>query len=141
MLFRSDLPVLKKMQGSVADKLARFERQGQQQTPLQQGLPPQPIPLSRSGSTRSRTSSVTADTFMSTSYGGSGIGGCGTTATARSSIDSHRASSVFSHYDDSFREKMERLTANANQKVEDQGKPDTTKVASTFVAVERGSMH
>ncbi|KAL8366351.1 hypothetical protein RB595_004903 [Gaeumannomyces hyphopodioides] len=131
----SDLPVLKKVQGSVADKLARFESKGQQQATATATQTPlsQLVPLSRSNSTRSRTSSV-ADTFMSTSYGG------GAPTTARSSLDSHRASSVFSHYDESFREKMERLTANATQKVEDQGKPDTTKIASTFVAVDRGVM-
>ncbi|KAL8397898.1 hypothetical protein RB594_004560 [Gaeumannomyces avenae] len=132
----SDLPVLKKVQGSVADKLARFESKGQPaQAQTQSGTPlAQMVPLSRSNSTRSRTSSV-ADTFISTSLTGGGA-----PTTARSSLDSHRASSVFSHYDESFREKMERLTANATQKVEDQGKPDTTKIASTFVAVDRGVM-
>ncbi|KZL84242.1 hypothetical protein CI238_09922 [Colletotrichum incanum] len=115
-----DLPVLRTMQGGVADKLARFESKQQQQQ--------QQAPLTRSNSTRSRTSSV-ADTFSS-------IGGM---ATTRSSLDSHRTSSVFSHYDDSFREKMELITGNANRMAADDNeeKPALTRVTSTFVSVER----
>ncbi|KAL0941298.1 uncharacterized protein CTRU02_204061 [Colletotrichum truncatum] len=114
-----DLPVLKTMQGSVADKLARFESKQQQQ---------QLAPIARSNSTRSRTSSI-ADTF--TSYGA--------VTTTRSSLDSHRTSSVFSHYDDSFREKMELITGNANRKAEDanEEKPALIRVTSTFVSVEK----
>ncbi|KAK2031626.1 hypothetical protein LX32DRAFT_613252 [Colletotrichum zoysiae] len=100
----SDLTVLKTVRGSVADKLAKFESKQQQQQ-LQQ-LPP----LTRSNSTRSRPSSI-ADTF--TSYGGA--------TTTRSSLDSHRPSSVFSHYDDSFREKMEFIAGNANRKTDEDG--------------------
>ncbi|GKT43469.1 uncharacterized protein ColSpa_03650 [Colletotrichum spaethianum] len=112
-----DLPVLRTMQGSVADKLAKFESKQLQQ---------QPVPLTRSNSTRSRTTSV-ADTFSS--YGGM--------TTTRSSLDSHRTSSVFSHYDDSFREKMELITGNANRKAADDNeeKLALTRVTSTFVSV------
>ncbi|KAK1977906.1 hypothetical protein LZ30DRAFT_730534 [Colletotrichum cereale] len=123
----SDLPVLKTVQGSVADKLAKFEsKQQQQQQQQQQQLLP---PLARSNSTRSRPSSI-ADTFSS--YGGM--------ATTRSSLDSHRTSSVFSHYDDSFREKMEFITGNANRKADEDNeeKPALTRVTSAFVSVERG---
>ncbi|KAK2043112.1 hypothetical protein LZ31DRAFT_555509 [Colletotrichum somersetense] len=132
----SDLTVLKTVRGSVADKLAKFESKQQQQ----QQLPP----LTRSNSTRSRPSSI-ADTF--TSYGGA--------TTTRSSLDSHRPSSVFSHYDDSFREKMEFIAGNANRKTDEDGnsnsnsnnrssssneeKPATlTRVTSAFVSVEKG---
>ncbi|KZL76509.1 hypothetical protein CT0861_05719 [Colletotrichum tofieldiae] len=116
-----DLPVLRTMQGGVADKLAKFESKQQQQQQQQ-------VPLTRSNSTRSRTSSV-ADTFSS--FGGM--------ATTRSSLDSHRTSSVFSHYDDSFREKMELITGNANRMAADENeeKPALTRVTSTFVSVER----
>ncbi|GKT95359.1 hypothetical protein Ct61P_13209 [Colletotrichum tofieldiae] len=109
------------MQGGVADKLAKFESKQQQQQQQQ-------VPLTRSNSTRSRTSSV-ADTFSS--FGGM--------ATTRSSLDSHRTSSVFSHYDDSFREKMELITGNANRMAADENeeKPALTRVTSTFVSVER----
>ncbi|EFQ30401.1 hypothetical protein CGRA01v4_09943 [Colletotrichum graminicola] len=95
----SDLTVLKTVQGSVADKLAKFESKQQQQQ-----LPP----LARSNSTRSRPASI-ADTFSS--YGG--------ITTGRSSLDSHRPSSVFSHYDDTFREKMEVIAGNANRKTDE----------------------
>ncbi|WQF88445.1 hypothetical protein CDEST_13459 [Colletotrichum destructivum] len=132
-----DLPVLKTMQGSVADKLARFESRQQEQQQQQQQLqkpPLQGLPLTRSNSTRSRPSSI-ADTFSS--YGGGGGGG----ATTRSSLDSHRASSVFSHYDDSFREKLELITGKAGREADEdkkeEEKPPLTRVTSTFVSVER----
>ncbi|KAJ0160783.1 hypothetical protein CTA2_7292 [Colletotrichum tanaceti] len=140
-----DLPVLRTMQGgSVADKLARFEskqhEQEQQRRQQQQPLQKQP-PLARSNSTRSRPSSI-ADTFSS--YGcnsGGGGGGSGSAATTRSSLDSHRASSVFSHYDDSFREKLELITGKAADEdkggEEDKKQPPLTRVTSTFVSVER----
>ncbi|KAF9878366.1 hypothetical protein CkaCkLH20_04404 [Colletotrichum karsti] len=112
----SDLPVLKTMQGGVADKLARFESK-QMQTQL--------APMTRSNSTRSRTSSVADTTFSS--YG---------MATARSSLDSHRTSSVFSHYDDSFREKMELIAGGPNREGTEE-KPSLTKVTASFVSVER----
>ncbi|WYZ41103.1 hypothetical protein EsH8_IV_001444 [Colletotrichum jinshuiense] len=121
-----DLPVLRTMQGGVADKLAKFETKQQQQQQQQQQ---KQVPLTRSNSTMSRASSV-ADTFSS--FGG--------IATTRSSLDSHRTSSVFSHYDDSFREKMELITRNANRMAADDNeeKPALTRVTSTFVSVERG---
>ncbi|KDN65741.1 hypothetical protein CSUB01_11233 [Colletotrichum sublineola] len=117
----SDLPVLKTVQGSVADKLAKFESK-QQQLQIQQ-LPP----LTRSNSTRSRPPSI-ADTYSS-------IGGM---ATTRSSLDSHRTSSVFSHYDDSFREKMEFIAGNANRKGDEDGeeKPALTRITAAFVPVD-----
>ncbi|KAK1579579.1 uncharacterized protein LY79DRAFT_672374 [Colletotrichum navitas] len=119
----SDLTVLKTVRGSVADKLAKFESKQQQQQ-----LPP----LTRSNSTRSRPASI-ADTFSS--YGG--------ITTGRSSLDSHRPSSVFSHYDDSFREKMEVIAGNANRKAdedsnEEKEKPALTQVKSAFVSVDKG---
>ncbi|TDZ41323.1 hypothetical protein CTRI78_v009768 [Colletotrichum trifolii] len=119
----SDLPVLKTVQGSVADKLARFESRQQQATAA---------PITRSNSTRSRPSSI-ADTFSS--FGGG-------MATTRSSLDSHRTSSVFSHYDDSFREKMELITKRkaddeTEEKQEQPEKPALIKVTSAFVSVEK----
>ncbi|KAL2881600.1 hypothetical protein SGCOL_003168 [Colletotrichum sp. CLE4] len=118
-----DLPVLRNMQGSVADKLAKFEQQKQQQQMQQQ------VPLTRSNSTRSRISSVADTTFSS--YNGP--------ATARSSLDTCRTSSVFSHYDDSFREKMEIITGAANKTADDENeeKPALNKVTSTFVSIEK----
>ncbi|KAJ0312332.1 hypothetical protein COL516b_001408 [Colletotrichum fioriniae] len=118
-----DLPVLRNMQGSVADKLAKFEQQKQQQQMQQQ------IPLTRSNSTRSRISSVADTTFSS--YNGP--------ATARSSLDTCRTSSVFSHYDDSFREKMEIITGAANKTADDENeeKLALNKVTSTFVSIEK----
>ncbi|KAK1517972.1 uncharacterized protein CCOS01_12229 [Colletotrichum costaricense] len=118
-----DLPVLRNMQGSVADKLAKFEQQKQQQQMQQQ------IPLTRSNSTRSRISSVADTTFSS--YNGP--------ATARSSLDTCRTSSVFSHYDDSFREKMEIITGAANKTADEENeeKPALTKVTATFVPIEK----
>ncbi|KAJ3963100.1 hypothetical protein N0V92_000079 [Colletotrichum tropicale] len=110
-----DLPVLKSVQGSVADKLARFEQKQQQQ---------QLAPLTRSNSTRSRNSSVADTTFSS--YGGA--------ATSRSSLDSHRASSVFSHYDDTFREKME-LVAGRKGDEDAEEKPTLQKVTTSFVSI------
>ncbi|KAF3799745.1 hypothetical protein GCG54_00000991 [Colletotrichum gloeosporioides] len=110
-----DLPVLKSVQGSVADKLARFEQKQQQQ---------QLAPLTRSNSTRSRNSSVADTTFSS--YGGA--------ATSRSSLDSHRASSVFSHYDDTFREKME-LVAGRKGDEEAEERPALQKVTTSFVSI------
>ncbi|KAK1707528.1 hypothetical protein CaCOL14_011544 [Colletotrichum acutatum] len=117
-----DLPVLRNMQGSVADKLAKFEQQKQQQQ-IQQ------IPLTRSNSTRSRISSVADTTFSS--YNGP--------ATARSSLDTCRTSSVFSHYDDSFREKMEIITGAANKTADEENeeKPALNKVTATFVPIEK----
>ncbi|TQN65505.1 hypothetical protein CSHISOI_09961 [Colletotrichum shisoi] len=135
-----DLPVLKTMQGSVADKLARFEsKQQEQQQQLLQKPPLQGLPLTRSNSTRSRPSSI-ADTFSSYGGGGGGVGGG--VATTRSSLDSHRASSVFSHYDDSFREKLELITGKAGREADEERKgeeerPPLTRVTSTFVSVER----
>ncbi|OBR07265.1 hypothetical protein CH63R_08786 [Colletotrichum higginsianum IMI 349063] len=134
-----DLPVLRTVQGSVADKLAKFEsRQQEQQQQQQQQQLQKPLlqgPLTRSNSTRSRPSSI-ADTFSS--YGGGGGGGA---ATTRSSLDSHRASSVFSHYDDSFREKLELITGKAGREADEEKKeeekPPLTRVTSTFVSVER----
>ncbi|KAK1989750.1 hypothetical protein LX36DRAFT_475251 [Colletotrichum falcatum] len=123
----SDLPVLKTVRGSVADKLAKFESKRLQQQ--QQQMPPPP-PLTRSNSTRSRPPSI-ADTYSS--YGG-------VTTTTRSSLDSHRPSSVFSHYDDSFREKMEFIAGGPNRKDGDDGeeKPAAlARVTSAFVSVER----
>ncbi|KAH0438501.1 hypothetical protein CcaCcLH18_03208 [Colletotrichum camelliae] len=110
-----DIPVLKSVQGSVADKLARFEQKQQQQ---------QLAPLTRSNSTRSRNSSVADTTFSS--YGGP--------ATSRSSLDSHRASSVFSHYDDTFREKME-LVAGRKGDEEAEERPALQKVTTSFVSI------
>ncbi|KAI8167043.1 hypothetical protein K4K50_007283 [Colletotrichum sp. SAR 10_71] len=110
-----DLPVLKSVQGSVADKLARFEQKQQQQ---------QLAPLTRSNSTRSRNSSVADTTFSS--YGGA--------ATSRSSLDSHRASSVFSHYDDTFREKMELVAGRKGDEEADE-KPALQKVTTSFVSI------
>ncbi|KAF6816016.1 hypothetical protein CPLU01_13975 [Colletotrichum plurivorum] len=119
----SDLPVLKTMQGSVADKLARFESKRQEQQQMT-------VPLTRSNSTRSRTSSM-ADTFSSSMGGG--------VATTRSSLDSHRTSSVFSHYDDSFRDKMEFITGNAKRKGEDDAddRPALNRVTAAFVSVDK----
>ncbi|KAF6792693.1 hypothetical protein CSOJ01_14099 [Colletotrichum sojae] len=119
----SDLPVLKTMQGSVADKLARFESKRQEQQMMT-------VPLTRSNSTRSRTSSM-ADTFSSSMGGGA--------ATTRSSLDSHRTSSVFSHYDDSFRDKMEFITGNAKRKGEDDAddRPALNRVTAAFVSVDK----
>ncbi|KAF6810608.1 hypothetical protein CMUS01_13428 [Colletotrichum musicola] len=119
----SDLPVLKTMQGSVADKLARFESKRQEQQMMT-------VPLTRSNSTRSRTSSM-ADTFSSSMGGG--------VATTRSSLDSHRTSSVFSHYDDSFRDKMEFITGNAKRKGEDDAddRPALNRVTAAFVSVDK----
>ncbi|OHE96246.1 hypothetical protein CORC01_08464 [Colletotrichum orchidophilum] len=118
-----DLPVLRTMQGGVADKLAKFESQRQQQQQQQQ------VPLTRSNSTRSRISSVADTTFSS--YNGP--------ATARSSLDTCRTSSVFSHYDDSFREKMEFIAGAANRAADDEieEKPVLAKVTSAFVPVEK----
>ncbi|KAK1623680.1 hypothetical protein BDP81DRAFT_399356 [Colletotrichum phormii] len=118
-----DLPVLRNMQGSVADKLAKFEQQKQQQQMQQQ------VPLTRSNSTRSRISSVADTTFSS--YNGP--------ATARSSLDTCRTSSVFSHYDDSFREKMEIITGATNKTADEENeeKPALNKVTSTFVSIEK----
>ncbi|KXH66310.1 hypothetical protein CSAL01_13080 [Colletotrichum salicis] len=118
-----DLPVLRNMQGSVADKLAKFEQQKLQQQMQQQA------PLTRSNSTRSRISSVADTTFSS--YNGP--------ATARSSLDTCRTSSVFSHYDDSFREKMEIITGAANKTADEENeeKPALNKVTSTFVSIEK----
>lgn len=113
----SDLPVLRTMQGSVADKLARFESK-QMQAHM--------APMTRSNSTKSRTSSIADTTFSS--YGG--------VATTRSSLDSHRTSSVFSHYDDSFREKMELIAAGPKSEGVEE-KPVLTKVTTSFMSVER----
>ncbi|KAK2058031.1 hypothetical protein LY76DRAFT_616778 [Colletotrichum caudatum] len=140
----SDLGVLKTVRGSVADKLAKFESKQQQQLLLQKQQP-----LTRSSSTRSRPSSI-ADTF--TSYGGA--------TTTRSSLDSHRPSSVFSHYDDSFREKMEFIAGGANRKTDEDGNGNSNsnngsnnssssncneekpaalmRVTSAFVSVDKG---
>ncbi|GJC98612.1 hypothetical protein ColKHC_07438 [Colletotrichum higginsianum] len=131
-----DLPVLRTVQGSVADKLAKFESRQQEQQQQQQQQLQKPLlqgPLTRSNSTRSRPSSI-ADTFSS-------YGGGGGAATTRSSLDSHRASSVFSHYDDSFREKLELITGKAGREADEEKKeeekPPLTRVTSTFVSVER----
>ncbi|KAH8651197.1 hypothetical protein BX600DRAFT_100428 [Xylariales sp. PMI_506] len=95
-----DLPVLKKQAGSVSDKLAMFESK-QSSSPG-----PRLPPLSRSNSTTSRFSSVGVDS-TSSAFGNTIV------ATPRTSIDtvrsSHRASSVMSYYDDTFREKMESV--------------------------------
>ncbi|RDW63626.1 hypothetical protein BP6252_11171 [Coleophoma cylindrospora] len=96
-----DLVTLKKQAGSVSDKLAMFENKQVQAANPGLRLPP----LTRSNSTTSRLSWAAVD---STSSVNGNI-----TATPRTSIDtvrsSHRASSVMSYYDDSFREKMESI--------------------------------
>lgn len=111
-----DLPVLKKQAGSVSDKLAMFEsKQGRAASPASR-LPP----LARSNSTTSRLSSVGLES-ASSAYGGDAA------ATPRTSLDtvrsSHRASSVMSYYDDTFREKMESIViATADKDKSDDGK-------------------
>lgn len=113
-------PMLRNLRagGSVADKLANFEAK-QIATPVGGGR------LTRTNSIISRVS------MMDSSYAGG-------TTTARTSIDtSHRASSVMSYYDDSFREKMESIAGNFAPKDGDEAadnKP-TAKVTINVVPV------
>ncbi|KAH6658297.1 hypothetical protein BKA67DRAFT_557633 [Truncatella angustata] len=120
-----DMGVLKKQKGSVSDKLAMFEKQGQGAAPASR-LPP----LTRSNSTTSRLSSVGLESTFSVAN---------TSATPRTSIDtvrsSHRASSVMNYYDDGFREKMETVVSG----YADKDKPDVQKkqrVTTQFISVE-----
>lgn len=93
-----ELPVLRKVQGSVADKLARFESLGQQPDVAVPQVP------------RTRSNSITSQRSFLTSSGsrpGSWYQGSTIATTARTSIDSHRPPSVLLNYDESFREKMQ----------------------------------
>jgi hypothetical protein len=111
-----DLGVLKKQAGSVSDKLAMFENKQMQSASPALRLPP----VARSNSTASRLSWAGVESASSANGN--------ITATPRTSIDtarsSHRASSVMSYYDDSFREKMESVVGGqAAEKIE---KPEKT---------------
>ncbi len=108
-----DIGVLKKQAGSVSDKLAMFEGKKGLTAPSASRLPP----LTRSNSTASRLSSAA---LSSTGPSSTGLESTSSTygsiaASPRTSIDtirsSHRASSVMSFYDDSFREKMETVVS------------------------------
>ncbi|RDW59102.1 hypothetical protein BP5796_12026 [Coleophoma crateriformis] len=118
-----DLAVLKKQAGTVSDKLAMFENKQVQAANPGLRLPP----LTRSNSTTSRLSWVAVD---STSSVNGNI-----TATPRTSIDtvrsSHRASSVMSYYDDSFREKMESIIGDQAPDKENSGSEEKPRVKVT----------
>ncbi|KAH7322708.1 hypothetical protein B0I35DRAFT_426294 [Stachybotrys elegans] len=92
----------KKTLGSVSDRLAMFEKKQTLATPPTQRLPP----LTRSNSTTSRLSWGAMDSTAS-------VNGNAAAATPRTSIDtarsSHRPPSIMSHYDESFREKLESI--------------------------------
>ncbi|KAF7537105.1 hypothetical protein G7054_g3971 [Neopestalotiopsis clavispora] len=130
-----DIGVLKKASGSVSDRLAMFEsKQASAAPPLTNKKPP----LTRTNSTTSRLSSVGLDSTFSTNGN--------TTATPRTSGEtvrsSHRASSVLSYYDDSFREKMENVAgsySDAKDKDKETKPPrdGLQRVKSSFVSVDK----
>ncbi|KAI9167915.1 hypothetical protein HJFPF1_04056 [Paramyrothecium foliicola] len=99
-----DLVVLKKQAGSVSDKLAMFETKQTLAAP-QARLPP----LTRTNSTNRFSGAGYESIFSAESNTGS--------ASQRTSIDTvrtnQRESSVMSHFDDSFREKLETLMGSS----------------------------
>ncbi|ETS76772.1 hypothetical protein PFICI_12159 [Pestalotiopsis fici W106-1] len=131
-----DIGVLKKASGSVSNRLAMFEsKQAAAAPPLSNKKPP----LTRTNSTTSRLSSVGLDSTFSANGN--------TTATPRTSGEtvrsSHRASSVMSYYDDSFREKMENVAGSysdaKDKEKEKESKPEKAglqRVKTSFVSVD-----
>jgi hypothetical protein len=125
-----DLPVLKKQAGSVLDKLAMFETKKSLAAPQARMPPPPP----RSNST-SRFSTAGPESIFSADSNTA-------TASPRTSIDTvrtnNRASSVMSHFDDSFREKLESLvSANPSDKEKDKATPGEKKrVSAQFVSTQ-----
>lgn len=104
-----ELPVLRKMEGSVADKLARFERLAQQ--------PDDVTALQRV--TRTRSDSISSQRSFLTSAGSRPASwyqsGSTIATTARTSTDSHRPPSVLLNYNETFREKMQIVAGKYNK--------------------------
>ncbi|KAK7753504.1 hypothetical protein SLS62_004579 [Diatrype stigma] len=130
--------------GSVSDRLAMFEQKqaglagaSASASSSASRLPPSSS-LTRSNSTvsTSRLSSTGLES-VSSAYGGRGDNGS-VAATPRTSIDtvrsSHRASSVLSYYDESFRGKMESIVGDYDKDKADAQKKQ--RVTTQFVPVK-----
>lgn len=110
---------LRKVQGSVADKLARFETIGRQAEAVV------PVQRKRSDSVTSSRSYMTGSGTASSRPGSwyfQGGSAVASSTTPRTSIDSHRPRSVLENYDESFREKMQAVVGNYTKKDEDEAK-------------------
>ncbi|KAI4599987.1 hypothetical protein KJ359_001088 [Pestalotiopsis sp. 9143b] len=134
-----DIGVLKKASGSVSNRLAMFESKQASAAPPLSKKPP--LTRTNSNSTTSRLSSVNLDSTFSVNGN--------TTATPRTSGEtvrsSHRASSVMSYYDDSFREKMENVASGYSDKDKEKAEKEKAekaeklglqRVKASFVSVD-----
>lgn len=134
-----DIGVLKKASGSVSNRLAMFESKQASAAPPLSKKPP--LTRTNSNSTTSRLSSVNLDSTFSVNGNA--------TATPRTSGEtvrsSHRASSVMSYYDDSFREKMENVASGYSDKDKEKAEKEKAekaeklglqRVKASFVSVD-----
>ncbi|KAJ4385273.1 hypothetical protein N0V93_010334 [Gnomoniopsis smithogilvyi] len=130
---KRELPVLKKTQGSVADKLAKFERLAQQPdevTTLQR------VTWTRSNSISSQRSFLTSAGSRPASWYQSGST---IATTARTSTDSHRPSSVLLNYNETFLEKMQIVAGKHNKQDQEQDEDrDPDRKSEDSQALQKG---